>query len=161
MANKEETKEFKKIRGFKRYNQDFNKEKITLKKAGKEFNVYDWIQENREDTEIIPTLKKYGCIPVQSQDTAAMYQDFTNASDLRGVLDKKIAAEQAFYNLPVEVRREFDHDIDKFMKKGEKYIKDKIEKEKAEKEKLNPKNIEISPVENNTTTNTNTVTGEK
>lgn len=160
MANKEETKEFKKIRAFKRYNQDFDKEKITLKKAGKEFNVYDWIQENREDTEIIPTLKKYGCIPVQSQDTSTMYQDFTNASDLRGVLDKKIAAEQAFYNLPVEVRREFDHNIDKFMKNGEKYIKDKIEKEKAEREKFNKNNIETPLVKNDTITNTNTTTGE-
>lgn len=129
---KEDIKVFKKKKSTKRFNQDFDKTKITLTKAGKTFNVYDKIQEAREDTEIIPTLKKYGCIPVLGTDTATMYQDFTKASDLRGVLDKKIQAENAFYNLPVEVRREFDHDIDKFMKNGGEYINKRIAKEQEE-----------------------------
>ena len=132
---------YQKKRSLKRFNQDFDKEKITLTKAGKTFNMYDFIQEGREDTEIMPTLEKYGCIPVQQVDSASMYQDFTAAQDLRGVLDRKIAAENAFYNLPVEIRREFDHNIDNFMKNGEKYIKDRIAKEQAEKEQpVMPKN---------------------
>lgn len=119
-------------RAIKRFNQDFDRKKITLTKAGRTFNVYDKIQEAREDTEIIPTLKKYGCIPNIGMDSELAYQDFTTAKDLRGVLDRKIAAENAFYNLPIEVRREFDHSIDKFMQNGEKYITKKIEQEKAE-----------------------------
>lgn len=121
---------YEKKRGLKRYSQSFDKDKITLTKAGVTFNVYDKIQEAREDTEIIPTLKKYGCIPVQGYDSASLYQDFTQAQDLRGVLDRKIAAENAFYQLPIEVRREFDNNIDRFMKEGEKYLKNKIEQEK-------------------------------
>jgi uncharacterized protein YdaU (DUF1376 family) len=65
-----------------------------------------------------------------------MYQDFTKASDLRGVLDKKIQAENAFYNLPVDIRREFDHDIDKFMKNGGEYINKRIAKEQEELRKI-------------------------
>lgn len=127
---------YEKKRGLKRYTQSFDKDKITLTKAGVTFNVYDKIQEAREDTEIIPTLKKYGCIPVQGYDSEALYQDFTQAQDLRGALDRKIAAENAFYQLPVEVRREFDNNIDRFMKQGDKYLKNKIEQEQAEKAKL-------------------------
>lgn len=132
-------------RAFKRFNQDFDI-KETLTKAGKKFCVYDKIQEAREDTEIIPTLKKYGCIPTYTQDSASMYQDFTAANDLRGVLDRKIAAENAFYNLPAEVRREFDHNIDNFMKNGEKYIKDKIAKEQAELQAQTPIVSETQPI---------------
>lgn len=123
---------YQKKHSLKRFCQDFDREKITLTKAGVTFNVYDKIQEAREDTEIIPTLKKYGCIPVQGYDSASLYQDFTQAQDLRGVLDRKIAAENAFYQLPVEVRREFDNNIDRFMKEGEKYLKNKIEQEKTQ-----------------------------
>lgn len=141
---------FQKKKSTKRFNQDFDKEKITLTKAGVTFNVYDKIQEAREDTEIIPTLKKYGCIPVQTVDNNSMYQNFTDAQDLRGVLDRKIAAENAFYQLPVEVRREFDHNIDRFMKEGKEYIKNRIEKEKEQ-------NVVTKPVEQTQ----NTVSGEQ
>lgn len=144
--NQENNSPYKVKRAFKRFNQDFDKDKIFLTKAGKKFNVYDFIQEGRVDTEIEPTLKKYGCVPVYTQDTESMYQDFTAAQDLRGVLDRKIAAENAFYNLPIEVRREFDHNIDNFMKNGEKYIKDRIEKEKP-KEQPQPE----MPVTDNST----------
>ena len=55
-----EVKNFKINIERKRMAQDFNKEEITVTKAGKEINVYNFIQENREDTEIYPTLEKYG-----------------------------------------------------------------------------------------------------
>lgn len=139
-----QTPQYKRKRAFKRFNQDFDKNE-TLTKAGKTYCIYDKIQEAREDTEIIPTLKKYGCIPVTTTDSASMYQDFTQAQDLRGILDRKIAAENAFYNLPIEIRREFDHNIDRFMKEGEKYINDRIAKEQAEKAKEQP--ITTQPIE--------------
>ena len=141
----QQTPQYKRKRALKRFNQDFDKNE-TLTKAGKTFCVYDKIQEAREDTEIIPTLKKYGCIPVTTTDSASMYQDFTQAQDLRGVLDRKIAAENAFYNLPIEIRREFDHNIDRFIKEGEKYIKNRIEKEQAESAKQ--QTTETQPIEN-------------
>lgn len=143
---------FKRLRAIKRFNQDFDKDKITLTKAGVTFNVYDKIQEAREDTEIIPTLEKYGCIPVQSYDSEALYQDFTNATDLRGVLDRKIAAENAFYQLPLDVRKEFDNNIDRFMREGDKYLQDKIAKEKAEKQ-TQQSEIPVSNTSSNTEVN--------
>lgn len=139
------TPQYKRKRAFKRFNQDFDKNE-TLTKAGKTFCVYDKIQEAREDTEIIPTLKKYGCIPVTTTDNDSMYQDFTQLQDLRGVLDRKIAAENAFYNLPIEIRREFDHNIDRFVKEGENYIKKRREKEQTELAKQQA--VKTQPIEN-------------
>lgn len=131
-----------------RKQQEFDREKITLKKAGKEFNVYDFIQEGREDTEIEPTLKKYGCIPTIREDNEALYQDFGNLNSLRGVLDQKIKAEEMFYSLPIETRQKFDNDINKFTKQGGEYVKKIVENERAEKAALNAetKKAETQPV---------------
>lgn len=142
------TPKFKFLTWRERKQQHFDKENITLTKANKTFNVYDYIQEGREDTEIEPTLKKYGCIPTIREDNEALYQSFGEYKDLRGVLDQKIKAEQMFYSLPVETREKFGNDINKFTKEGGTYVKKIIDAEiakkaalKAEEEKLTSQTI--------------------
>ena len=81
-----EVKNFKINIERKRMAQDFNKEEITVTKAGKEINVYNFIQESREDTEIYPTLEKYGCIDRMVINEPDVYSDLRNIKDLRNSL---------------------------------------------------------------------------
>ena len=135
-----------------RKQQTFDRKKITVTMAGNTMNVYDRIQEAREDTEIIPTLEKYGCIEGHMQvDPKKMYADFTGLTDLRGVLDAKIQAENLFYSLPLEEREHFNNDINQFTKNGEKYLKSKVEAfEKQQKLEEMPKtDISVGGVKEN------------
>lgn len=116
--------------------QNFDKDKIMLTKAGKTFNVYDKIQEGRADTEIYPTLEKYGCIDRMMLDKQSVYADFQNFKGLREMKDQQIMAEQMFYNLPLEVRQKFNNDKSLFMKDGEKYIKELIDAEEKAKQPI-------------------------
>lgn len=122
-----------------RSQQNFDKEKITIKIKGKDINVYDMIQESREDTEIYPTLEKYGCIDKIKLNRESVYTDWTELQKmqgLRGIKDQQIAAENMFYNLPKEIRKEFDNNINKFTKEAEEFVN----KLKSEDEKI--KNLE-------------------
>lgn len=131
--------EFKFQKWRERKNQDFNKSKISITKAGKTYNVYDNIQESREDTEIYPTLEKYGCIEGHMlEDPNKIYADFQMFGDLRTMKEQQMKADEMFYNLPLEVRQKFNNDKNIFMKDGEKWIKEEI----AKAEKLAKENTE-------------------
>ena len=121
-----------------RHSQDFDRENITLTKAGTTYNVYDKIQEAREDTEIYPTLEKYGCIDKMILNTNDIYGDFTEFKDLRSMHDQQIKANEMFYKLPLEVRQHFNNNISQFMQDGENWLKQQMQpKEEPKQEELN------------------------
>ncbi len=138
--------DFEKFKWRERKSQTFDKSKIVLKKAGKTYNVYDKIQEAREDTEIYPTLEKYGCIDRMMLDTKGVYADFTNFKGLREMKEQQQMADQMFNNLPLETRKIFNNDKNVFMRDGEKWLKNKIAAEEAAKQAETPK-IETPKVE--------------
>lgn len=107
--------------------QSFDRENITIKKAGKEYNVYDKIQEAREDTEIYQTLEKYGCIDRMMLDHQGVYDDFTQYGDLRTLKEQQMKANDMFYNLPLDVRQKFNNDVNQFMKDGQKFVKKMVD----------------------------------
>lgn len=122
--------DFKYLKWRNRKQTGYDRKKITIKMAGKEFNVYDWIQEAREDTEIVPTLEKYGCIEGHIKiDPEKVYGDFTQMKGLRNMLDQQKMAEQMFYDLPLETRLKFNNNMYEFADKGEEWLKSEIEKE--------------------------------
>lgn len=127
---------FKPIIKRTRMAQSFDKGSITLTKAGKTFNVYDKIQENREDTEIYPTLEKYGCIDRMMLNTQGVYADFQEFKGLREMKDQQIKADEMFNSLPLDVRIQFQNDKNLFMRDGEEWIKSKINEEKKKADAL-------------------------
>lgn len=127
--------EFENRKWRERARQKFDAKKIFIEKSGKKINVYDMIQEAREDTEIYPTLEKYGCIDkmmLNREDVYADYTELQKLEGLRGIKDYEIKAKNMFYSLPTEVRKEFDNDINKFTRGADDFIK----KLKAEEEKI-------------------------
>ena len=123
---------FKPIIQRQRRQEHFDRENIMMTKAGQTFNVYDYIQEQRDDTELYPTLQKYGCIPQQLLDTNKAFADFTEFNDLRDLNDQQIKAKEMFYNLPADIRQKFNNNIGDFVKNGFEYLKAKIAEETAQ-----------------------------
>lgn len=108
--------------------QTFGRPKLT--KAGKEFDVHNWIQEGRDDTEIYPTLEKYGCLERMELDHEALFGDMTEMSDLRGTIERAKKAEELWNGLPIEVRTEFNNDKSLFAEQGLEWLKKKIDEKK-------------------------------
>lgn len=125
--------------------QEFNKDEIFVIKAGKKINCYEEIQNNREDTEIYPTLEKYGCLDrmqLSIQDATALYADLTGQKfELRDMINQQKKADEMWENLPLDTRREFNHSKQEFLNNGAKWLKNKIDTAKAAEEKLKAETI--------------------
>lgn len=119
---------FKSVLKRERKAQTFDPEHLT-KTAQGEISVYDKIQAARVDTEIYPTLEKYGSIDRIKLDAKKVYGDFTAFKDLRSMLDQQIAAKKMWEALPWDVRKKFDNNIHTFIKDGEKYLQEEIKKQ--------------------------------
>lgn len=128
-----------------RHPQTFDLQKEGWIKNGKFENAYQFIQDNREDTEIYETLEKYGCVKVDKftpEQEQSMYQDFTASSgDLRTRMDYVNTAEQLWNDLPLDVRKEFNYNKASFVENGEKWLKARIDK-RANEEKAQQKAIQ-------------------
>lgn len=74
-------------------------------------------QEFAAECDINTIMAKYeaGGAVSHVNKTVPVYMDMTNMPDLRGALDIMAAATTAFALLPAKVRREFDHDPQKFV----------------------------------------------
>ena len=114
--------------------QHFDKDKITLTKAGKTFNVYQSIQEAREDTEILPTLQKYGCIDRMITNHTQIIGDLTELSNLRSLHEMTKKSNEIWQSLPLEVRKEFNNNKNEFIDKGMDWAKRKVAEKKAKEE---------------------------
>lgn len=117
--------------------QEFDKDNIFITKNGEKINVYQMIQNNREDTEIEPTLKKYGCLTPMEMNIEQVYTDLTNIKgDMRDMIEQQQEADNLWNKLPRDVRETFGNSKRNFLENGETWLKSKIEKAKAEAEKL-------------------------
>lgn len=110
--------------------QHFDKDTIEIIKNGEKINVYQSIQDAREDTELYSTLEKYGSLKRMELDTELVYEDVREMKDLRGIFEQQKRANELWNNLPLEVRREFGHSQKEFIDKGEDWLKRKIDTEK-------------------------------
>lgn len=122
--------------------KEFNKD-YTISRYGKDYNLYQMIQDAREDTEIYPTLYKYGSIKRMEVDYNDIYDDLSAIGDLRNIQDLKIAADKAWAKVPTEVKNQFNNDKYLFAEKGKKWAEDIL---KTQKEKANIEAGKIDPV---------------
>ena len=121
--------------------QEFDHKKISFKRAGKDINIYDLIQASREDTEIYPTLEKYGMTP--NVETAAeffknraqgFFAEFDKTMNLRDFHELQQRAENMWKDLPREVREQFHNDREEFMTEGVEWWNKEVERAAQEVE---------------------------
>lgn len=110
--------------------------KESVMKAGQPYVYYDRIQAARGDTEIIPTLEKYGCIDKMIVNKELIYADITEFknTDYRSLKEMTMKADNMWNQLPAEIKAQFENNRDIFIKDGEKWLKNQIEKEKPVKQ---------------------------
>lgn len=118
--------------------------KETVERAGKTYVRYDEIQANREDTEIYPTLEKYGNIQVMERPANEKYIDMSNALDLRNLYEQEIKLKEMFENLPLKERREFNMNFYEWKQRGLEYYEKKAENEILTAQKQRQEEIEES-----------------
>lgn len=119
---------FKKFGDRVRKQQEFDKN-ATFTRAGRKICIYDMIQEAQEDSEIYQTLEKYGCLDRLQTNYGEMYGDFTQIpKDLRDLTEHRNKIKEMFYELDVKDREYFNHDVNNFIRDGEKFL---LEKEQA------------------------------
>lgn len=123
--------------------QTFDPEKNVINKKGQMINLYDFIQENREDTEIYPTLEKYGCLDKIVVDKPKIYADFQELMGLRDMHDQERTAQKLWESLPIDIRKEFGNDRLNFMQHGEKWLRGKIEADAKRAEAKKPTGNEV------------------
>lgn len=101
----------------------------TIIMGGKKKNLRRMIEENARDTGIYEQIDKYGLNPIQEIPIEEAIQDFTEvAGDLRSSLERGMLAKQKWKELPREIRKEFDNDINTFMKNGFDWMQTQQEK---------------------------------
>lgn len=120
--------------------REFDKEKITVTKAGQTYNVYEMIQANRDETEIYKVIEKYGTIQPMCMDVGKVYGQFKEMT-LMDVLGQQKVVNDMWLNLPLEVRDEFNNDIHNFRKNGENWLENK-QKEKMKQTQLQENNTQ-------------------
>ncbi len=102
----------------------FGNPKITI--GGKQRDLREMIHENAKDTGIYEQIDKYGLNPIQEISVEEAVMDFTSiAGDLRTSLEKGMAAKQQWGQLPKEIRKEFNNDINEFMQNGAQWMANK------------------------------------
>lgn len=100
-------------------------------KAGEKYVYYDRIQKARQDTEIYPTLEKYGCLDPIMVNKEKLYMDLRGwKTDARSLTEMTMKADEMWNQLPHDIKAKFENNRDLFMRDGEKWLKSEIEKNK-------------------------------
>lgn len=115
--------------------QKYDRKKIMITKGGKTYNLYDSIQAAREDTEIYPTLEKYGSLQCMERTGKQIYADVSEALDLQGMYNQDLKLREIFDNLPSQERRIFGNDYYNFRENGLAYYEQKAKEEIKAKQK--------------------------
>lgn len=83
------------------------------------FNTEDSLtnQSDAQEADINILVRKFGITGQLPQITGLqpLYGDFTSGDDYRTMLDKVKAANEAFQQIPANIRKEFDNDPAKFV----------------------------------------------
>lgn len=116
--------------------------KPTFEKYGKELDIQEYIEAGREDTEIYPTLEKYGCLARMERTAGEIYGDFTEYNDLRGNLEKAKKIKDMWNQMDTKVKNEFNNDMNEFVDRGMEWAKKKVQEEIANQETIVKPTIE-------------------
>lgn len=105
-----------------RAQQYFNTEEIHIIKAGKKINMQEYINANNEDAELIPTLKKYGCIDrIEKQNPADLHWGEENQNlRLEDAYNAMQKAKELWNSLNEKTREFYKNDFETFAKNFEK-----------------------------------------
>lgn len=114
----------------------------TVNRAGQKINWKKYTQEQNVELDIYDVLEKYdGKYRNRLKyDPEIELAEIDHTMTLEKVFDRNKAIKQQWLNLPLEVRNEFNNDVNTFVDKGQAWLENKVKetqkKQKEEQEKL-------------------------
>lgn len=119
---------------------------------GKDISIKEVTNNAAVDTNIYEVIEKYrGDLQMSAQELNQFHQEvadeLTNIKSLPDALMQIKAGEEAWKNLPLNIRQNFGNSIQKFLKNGSDYLNQKINEYKTQLEKENQINQKIEPAE--------------
>lgn len=108
--------------------QKFDRKTITIKRYGKEVNLYDLIQENKGDSDIEECLKKYGTLQPITLNIPETYGEIKETLTLADSLNLDIKLKEIYDSLPTEVKDEFGNNFYNFKDNGLEYFEKGMKK---------------------------------
>lgn len=125
----------------KRKGLSMDRKKITIRQNGRLVNLYDLIQSRNVDTEIYPTLQKYGSIKPMEITEEWLSTGLQTLESYKDIENLRKAAENLFLELPNEIQALYGNNYAEFEKdKGEK-VKKYIKGKKNNEPDNNPNDI--------------------
>lgn len=129
-----------------RASQKFNRDTIHIVQKGQKIYLTELMEANREDTEIYPTLEKYGCIDKCCKQSALEYGEQLNP-DLMEAVEILRKGEEIWNSLNVKTREFYNNDKEKFIQNAHKDFL--AEQEKLQKQAQKNQEKEQKEVKNN------------
>lgn len=120
-----------------------------IRRNGKEINLQDFINENAQDCTIYQVYEKYrGDMKMTQAELNTMHHkvsdELSAIKDLPSAFEVMKKAEQTWRDLPLDIRKEFGHDVKKFQQTGLDWANGKI---KAEQDRINKIKAEQAKME--------------
>lgn len=120
--------------------------------AGKVICWKKFIQENNKDLNIYEVLEKYNGKYVNrlKYDPEVEKAEIDHTLTLDKVFERQERLKEQFLNLPLEVRKEFNNDVNEFTDRGQTWLAEKIKtiqkeaQEKQTKEEMKKQQEEIN-----------------
>lgn len=121
---------FKKHQNIELIAQSFDKEKITVRRKGKEINVYDWAQSTKGQNDFYKTLDAYNgdfnlTVKQLSEYGQKIEPELLGIKSLEDISELSKQANNLWTGLPLEIRQQFRNSKDNFIKNGLNWIKTK------------------------------------
>lgn len=109
----------------------------TIRRNGKEITLQEYINENNKDCTIYDVMKTYnGDLKLTQAKmntlTHTVADELASIKDLRSAMEVMKKSEAAWRELPLEIRKDFGNDVNKFQTNGLKWAQDKIKAYEAE-----------------------------
>lgn len=117
-----------------RSGQTFDRKKITVKQNGRTVNLYELVQSRNVDTEIYPTLYKYGSLKPLEFNEEWVSTGLETLETIKDLDKLQKTAEDMFLALPDHIKAIYDYNYSLFAADKGKKILSKYKEQAKEKE---------------------------
>uniref|UniRef100_A0AAU8AZI6 Internal scaffolding protein n=1 Tax=Dulem virus 160 TaxID=3145637 RepID=A0AAU8AZI6_9VIRU len=123
-----------------RASQKFNRDAIHIVQKGQKLYLTELMEANREDTEVYPTLEKYGCIEKCCKQSPLEFGEQLNP-DLMTAVEIMRKGEEIWSSLNIKTREFYQNNKEKFIQNAHKDFLAEQEKMQKEAQKIEQKEV--------------------
>uniref|UniRef100_A0AAU8AVU1 Internal scaffolding protein n=1 Tax=Dulem virus 150 TaxID=3145627 RepID=A0AAU8AVU1_9VIRU len=123
-----------------RASQKFNRDAIHIVQKGQKLYLTELMEANREDTEVYPTLEKYGCIEKCCKQSPLEFGEQLNP-DLMTAVEIMRKGEEIWSSLNIKTREFYENSKEKFIQNAHQDFLAEQEKMQKKAQKIEQKEV--------------------